>query len=74
MIDKEIRIREGTIDIENRLNYLNGINFRGDYISRISRVFPKIAKINPRENFKNLLIREILGFLPKSPRKMKEIQ
>ena len=45
--------------------YLKGINFRGDYISR---------NIIPRENFQTLWIHEILGFLPKSPRKMKEIR
>ena len=31
-------------------------------------------KLIPRENFQTLWIHEILGFLPKSPRKMKEIR
>ena len=48
-------------------------NFRGDYISRIFAKLTFFAKYN-RENFQILWIQEILGFLPKSPRKMKEIR
>ena len=33
------------------LKYLKRINFRGDYISRVSRVFGKLAKINASRKF-----------------------
>ena len=52
---------------------LRGLIFVGIIFREVREFFRKFAKNNPRENFKNLLIREILDFLPKSPRKMKEI-
>ena len=38
---------------------LRGLIFAGIIFRKVREFFRKFAKINPRENFKNLLIREI---------------
>ena len=47
---------------------LRALIFAGIIFREFSR------KLMPRENFQTLWSHEILGFLPKSPRKMKEIR
>ena len=43
----------------NENNTLRGLIFAGTIFREVREFFRKFAKINPRKNFKNLLIREI---------------
>ena len=39
--------------------YLNRTNFRAEKFSRVSRILPKFAKLNPREIFANSQIAKL---------------